>query len=137
MSENGYYGSDFHKYCNIEEPTLILIKTKCDKIFGGFTPLSWGKEEFVKDHLNQTFIFSLNRNKKFDIINKNNYAIRCLGDEGPVFGNCDIKLGKDLRKIESYSDGHYFSKNNLELTGEKGKYQDFETKEFEVFKVIY
>ena len=52
MSENGYKGSDFHKYCDIEEPTLILIKSKCNNIFGGFTPLSWGKETYPIDKSN-------------------------------------------------------------------------------------
>ena len=139
MSENGYKGSDFHKYCDIEEPTLILIKSKCNNIFGGFTPLSWGKETYPIDKSNQTFIFSLNRNNKFEMINKTNFAIRCFQYEGPVFGDCDIKLGDNLKKIESYatSSSCYFSTNSLELTGEKGEYQKLETQELEVFKVIY
>ena len=70
------------------------------------------------------------------MINNKNYAIRCLNYEGPVFGDCDIKLGEDMRKIESYANG-YYSKNNLELTGGKRNYECLETQEIEVFEVIY
>ena len=139
MSKHGDKGTDFHKYCDNEAPTLIIIKSKKNNIFGGFTPLYWGKEDFPKDELNQTFVFSLDRNKKFDIINNKNYAIRCYKEEGPVFGNCDIKIGKNMRKIESYSKGkgNFFATNNLEITGEKGGHESLETEELEVFKVIF
>ena len=61
MSENGSKSEDFHKYCDNKGPTLILIKTTKNKIFGGFSPLSWnnkGGDQFDKSK--QTFIFSLN-----------------------------------------------------------------------------
>ena len=44
MSIHGYSSYDFHKYCDNAGPTLILIKTTKDKIFGGFTPLNWKEE---------------------------------------------------------------------------------------------
>ena len=136
MSQNGYSGSDFHKYCDNKGPTLVLIQTNKNNNFGGFTPLNWKNKSYPIDDLNQTFVFS---NKKFDMINKNNYAIRCYSNEGPVFGDCDIKLGDDMRKVESYATktSRYFLPNNLGLTGEKGEYQSFVAKEIEVFKVIY
>ena len=78
MTQNGYNGIDFHKYCDHIGPTIILIKTKKNNIFGVFTPLDWGgNDTFPKDELNQTFLFSLKFNKKYDLINKNKYAIRC------------------------------------------------------------
>ena len=70
MSEQGYDGKSFHKICDNEAPTLILIKSKNNKIFGGFTPLDWGKEEKPKDDLNQSFVFSLDINKRYDILNQ-------------------------------------------------------------------
>ena len=139
MSVNGYKGSDFHTFCNNKRPTLILIKSSGNKIFGGFTPLDWGKKEYPIDETKSTFIFSLNINKKFDIKNNSKYTIRCTKNEGPVFGNCDIKLGNDLRKVESYAnkDSYFLSENNLELTGGKGTYESLDTEELEVFEVIY
>ena len=136
MSEHGYKGKDFHRYCDNEAPTLVLIKSKDNHIFGGFTPLFWGKEERPVDKSNQTFVFSLDRNKQFDIINPNKYAIRCLKDEGPVFGNCDIKVCEDMRKIESYSKGNFFKAKSLEITGKEGDKGILETLELEVYKLI-
>ena len=136
MSKHGYKGEAFHRYCDNEEPTLILIKSKNNHVFGGFTPLSWGKEIRPKDKSNQTFVFSLDRNKKFDILDLNEHAIRCNKEEGPVFGNCDIKVGEDMRKIDSYSEGNYFPKDCLEISGTKGEDESFETEELEVYKLI-
>ena len=94
MGENGSSWEDFHKYCDDKGPTLILIKTTKDKIFGGFTPLDWKKlnEADVCDNLDQTFIFSLNLMKKYDLINSKRKAIRYLKNFGPIFGDKDIAL---------------------------------------------
>ena len=71
MSENGTKSEDFHKYCDNKGPTLILVKTTNNKIFGGFTPLNWNiKKGDEKDLNNYSFIFSLNLKKKFDMIKK-------------------------------------------------------------------
>ena len=51
MSENGSKSEDFHKYCDNKGPTLTLIKTTKNRIFGGFSPLSWnnkGRDQFDK-----------------------------------------------------------------------------------------
>ena len=71
MTEDGYKCIDFYNKCENKGPTLILIKTTKNKIFGGFTPLNWKKGGGeIYDRSNQTFIFSLNLMKKYDIINK-------------------------------------------------------------------
>ena len=137
MKENGYNSKDFHKYCDDKEPTLTLVKTTKDKIFGGFTPLNWKNDKIDKiDDSNQTFIFSLNTIKKYDLKNKKNYAI--YTSEGPYFGDCDFRLRSNMKKGESYANNnsHYLSNNNLELTGGKGEHENFETEELEVYKVI-
>ena len=48
---------------------------------GGFTPLNWitiGRGQ--KDQSNQTFIFSLDLMKKYDLVNKNKDSIICSSD---------------------------------------------------------
>ena len=142
MSINGNSAYDFHEHCDDVGPTLILIKTTKDKIFGGFTPLNW-KEENEKgvkyDESNETFIFSLNLMKKYDMIDfKNKEAIKCWNKMGPIFSN-DFGLFENLKKGESYANvySNFLFKNKLELTGGKGKSKKFETKELEVYRVIY
>ena len=60
MTVNGYNARDFHKYPDNKGPTLTIIQTKNDKIFGGFTPLSWSTNNNGKDKSKKTFLFSLN-----------------------------------------------------------------------------
>jgi len=140
MSENGTKSSDFHEYCDNKGPTLTLVKTTKNKIFGGFTPLNWSLEGgFLNDLSNLTFIFSLNQKKKYKMINKNGYGIACSNNIGPKFGCCDFGLKQDLKNGISYANKscNFLSNNNLELTGGKGDNENFETEELEVFKVIY
>ena len=140
MSENGTNSEDFNKHCDNKGPTLTLVKTTKNKIFGGFTPLNWnieGKE--IKDLNNQTFIFSLNLKKKYNKLKKNDYDICCFKNYGPKFGNSDFRLNENMKKGITYANKNcnFFSDNNLELTERKGESDNFETEELEVFKVIY
>ena len=140
MSENGTKSENFHKICNDKGPTLTLVKTTKNKIFGGFTPLNWKNEGgFIYDKSNQTFIFSLNLKKKYNMIKQNGYGIDCYPDYGPNFGNCDFYLKENMKEGATYANNNcnFLSNKNLELTGGKGDHEDFETEEFEVYKVIY
>ena len=58
MSINGDSSKDFHNFCDNKGPTLTIIKTTKNKIFGGFTPLNWENRGGNKyDEKNQTFFF--------------------------------------------------------------------------------
>ena len=141
MSKNGNKCDDFHRYCDNKGPTLTLIKTTKNQIFGGFTPLNWNKDkrEAVKDPSNQTFIFSLDLFKKFDMIDKTKGAIFNNSDLGPEFGCTDIGLKSNMKEGECYANEYcnFLSNNNIELTGEKGESISFQTEELEIYKVIY
>ena len=140
MSENGTNSEDFHKYCDNKGPTLTLVKTSENKIFGGFTPINWNDEGgYYKDLNNQTFIFSLNLKKKYNMIKKDGYAIYCSKECGPSFGSADFRLNENMKIGASYANNicNFLSHNNLELTGGKGNDENFETDEFEVYLVIY
>ena len=143
MSENGYSSKDFHKFCDNQGPTLLLIETKDNKIFGGFTPLNWKLPEDIErltDSSDSTFLFSLSpKKKKFDMINKLDYAIRNDKDFGPIFGNFDLSLSVNMTRGGTFANNlcNFFSNNYLELTGDSGVTTDFDVKEFEVYKVIY
>ena len=139
MSENGTDSSDFHKYCDNKGSTLTLVKTSEDKIFGGFTPLNWNENGgYYNDLSNQTFIFSLNLKKKYNMINKDRCAIYCSKESGPSFGSADFRLNENMKIGASYANknSNFLSHNNLELTGGKGNDENFETDEFEVYLVI-
>ena len=142
MSINGSSSKDFHKYCDNEGPTLILVKTTKNKIFGGFTPLNWDMSGTDKiDENNQTFIFSLNLMKKYDMINKEKSAICCNREYGPSFGVSDFCIESNMKKGEIYANDltNFISNRNLELTESEGnsETESFNVDDFEVFKVIY
>jgi hypothetical protein len=142
MSRDGSNCKDFHNSCDNKGPTLTLIQTTKNKIFGGFTPLNWrcekDKDREIKcDESLQTFIFSLNNMKKYDLLNKEDYAITCSINHGPNFGNWNFMVEEDMKqgKIFANENCTFIFNKVLELTGGKGEKDTFETKELEVFKV--
>ena len=143
MSINGNSAKDFHYYCDNKGPTLIFIKTTKNKIFGGFTPLSWDSDTGDKyDKDEQTFLFSLNSMKKFDKINKEKADIYCCSKNGPYLGGYygrDFSIETDMKIGTSFANKYavFLSNNNLDLTGGKGEKETFDIEDFEVFKVNY
>lgn len=41
-SEDGFSTESFHRLCDGISPTLTIIKSEHNKVFGGFTSVSWG-----------------------------------------------------------------------------------------------
>ena len=46
-TKHGDTSEDFKKYCNNKGPTLTIIKSENDEIFGGFTKSNWNNENFA------------------------------------------------------------------------------------------
>ena len=152
MSKNGSRPEDFHKCCDNKGATMTLIETKSKHIFGGFTPLSWNSnKQSLKDIKKETFIFSLNLMKKYNMLNIDKSPIVCYKEHGPSFGNgtfmdnsqyyrtvFDIDFYKSLSQgtISAFESSNFFEFMKLELTEGKGMTESFYTKEVEVFKVI-
>ena len=140
MSQNGTRAEDFHKFCNDKGATLTIIKTTGNQIFGGFTPLDWkslsNNYELI-DKTRRTFLFSLNLMKKFEMLSNQKTAIYSSKNFGPSFGQKDIGFEVDLKsgrlQCNQYSN---FCKEKIELIESERKYEEFDTTEIEVFKVI-
>ena len=64
---HGDTSEDFKKYCNNKGPTLVIIKSKKDEIFGGFTKSNWNNEDFAYGYDNDHFYIQL-QTKKFLIL---------------------------------------------------------------------
>jgi hypothetical protein len=138
MSENGSSPKNFHKYCDNKGSTLTIIKTSSNRIFGGFTPLSWNNRGSQYDKSKKSFLFSMNLLKKYNMINADKVAIYCNEDYGPTFGGNDIYFCNDLSYGKSFAEegSTFLSNYNLELTGGRGKKEGFDTIDIEVFKII-
>ena len=78
---------DFHKYCDNKGSTIILVETTNGRRFGGFTSLSWKKNDsWINDPC--SFIFSLDNHKKYKLLLPQ-YSYWCGAGYGPHFGYCD------------------------------------------------
>ena len=134
MTKDGYKSSDFHKCCDNQGPTITLIQTDKNYIFGGFTPFSWTSQKGCSPENDEdTFLFSLNLMKKF-VKKKEGSTVFFCALTGPCFGKggSDFYVKNDLKYGVSV-EGNFL--NNFELTnGEKG---EFTIKELEIYKVIY
>jgi hypothetical protein len=140
MTENGSESKDFHQFCNDKGPTLTLMSTIEEKKFGGFTSLNWKSEGgFVSDTSMETFIFSLNLGKKYDLNDKEKSAIKFDLNNGPTFGNGDIIVYQNMKEGKTYANekSSFLEDNNLELIQKEGEQQSFNVQEIEVYRIIY
>ena len=135
--KNGDDKNNFHKFCDKIGPSLLVIKTQSNYIFGGYTKENWEiDEDYSYKDDNTAFLFSLNnkerikvKNSKRAIVNDNQY--------GPVFGHGNAYeiclfypfLSKDIQ-IEEESD---YGDKNLILTGKKSRRPE----EIELYKVLF
>jgi hypothetical protein len=93
-SRDGYKAATFHTKCNNQGPTLTVIKSQYDKVFGGFTSVPWTSAgTSINDPT--AFIYSLTRMGKY-AKQLNNNSIVDSTDYGPIFGYargyCDIYI---------------------------------------------
>ena len=82
-SINGNSFSDFHRMCDNQGKTLVLIQTEIGLIIGGYTTKDWNTSgKWFKD--DKSFLFSLTKGKIFPI-KKNFDSIRGSKELGPWF----------------------------------------------------
>ncbi|KAJ5067838.1 pep-cterm sorting domain-containing protein [Anaeramoeba ignava] len=111
---DGFDCYKWHDICDGKGKTLVIIKTKDNYIFGGFTEVGFTKDkskysrlhtfpqDFIRD--SNAFIFSLRNDKgdrkpeKFPIKNtKETKAIFYNKDWGTYFGEADFSLNSNLQ----------------------------------------
>ena len=149
---DGMDADSFHKRCDNKGPTLTIIETKDENIFGGFTSLDWDTYSYYKSK-GINFLFILKKDKKYYFQKFNqkkdsiNFSIYCIPNKAICFGNCDLfcfdKTKKDCHEGSSEFFGNcyelpkeikYLSKESKSFFGnnENGK---FEIKEIETFLI--
>ena len=102
-SENGFESNDFHSKCDAHANTLTIFKaSKSSYIFGGFTTASGEGNSGLKSDPH-AFLFSLTNHEnkpckmKIDQ-NRNEMAIDCDSNCGPIFGDGDIIIFSNSNK---------------------------------------
>ena len=123
----------FHRKCDKAQSSIVLVKTKDGKRFGGYTSCDWGGESIEKKDDN-AFVFSFDKMEIYDIIPGEN-AIGCYPAYGPIFLGCQIRIYDDAFT----KGGTTFQKNLNYKTNEDyeltGGLQNFQIKEIEVYGV--
>jgi hypothetical protein len=112
-TRDGFGSADFHRECDQIAPTLTIVLSTQDYIFGGYTSATWNRSGSMKKDKN-AFLFSL-KNKdnlpcKMGLIVGGlgqGGAISCSSSSGPAFGE-----GHDLY-IENNADQNNDSYANL------------------------
>lgn len=120
------YGFDpvkFHMLCDFVGPTLFLVQTNSNEIYGGYTQQSWSGHETKKDETAVIFNFSKKQSSK---VYNEQYAIITNPRYFAQFGR-DLFV---LRENGWSAYPCYYSKNNSDLEVFKNK---FDVKLIEVF----
>ena len=139
-STDGDSAEIFHKKCDYIKNIIILIKTKQQKKFGGFSTESWETNTEIPIHKKDkdAFIFRLDNYKCYYII-KPEKALYCSKKLGPVFGIGEIFIPDNFFKNVSHCNEKEAYKceidyeNKETLNGEK----EFLVEEIEAYKIDF
>ena len=132
-STDGDSAADFHSKCDDAEKTLVIVEDNYGNRFGGFTTQDWGGQYMQKKD-DDAFIFSIDKNKAYDVIQGQN-AIGCYPNFGPVFFGCQIRIYDNFltKGGTTYKKGlNYNTTEDFELTNGN---QNFGVRDIEVYGV--
>ena len=127
----------FHKLCDNQGATLVLIKSNEGFIIGGYTPLDWDNHTDNWKSDNDTFLFSLTNDKKYKKIKSNSYSIYCGKDQGPWYPCIGFreKGKKNMSQGELLYSRNYFEDYNKIIPNNGDKF--FDVEEVEVYKISF
>ena len=126
----------FHAKCDNKGTPLVICKSKNEK-FGGYTNINWESNSNGLDiGPSKSFIFSINKNKKYDYTNTQSKSIYLHTNHGPdffwdlAFNSGDKKMGVCFCATKAI--GYAYSKEPI--IGD-GSQKEINVDEVEVFKV--
>ena len=133
LTRDGNSFDTFHKLCDNISPNLFLIKDNKNNIFGGFTKVTWEKKDLSKNDP-ESFLFSLNKNKKYYQKHKEYKTIYCYSAYGPWFYGGDIGFqSNNMSRCISTGTGEYLDESLS--TNQPGSY--FDVHEVEFYKISF
>ena len=138
-SRDGDRPYDYHNKCDGKADTLCVIQTIKGCKFGGYTEIKIKSDgSNYKDP--NAFVFSLNKNKIYENLKKENYAVCHSGPWGPIFrGDAFAVWDKNFfsynkHKVGTKSQSNYGVMNEDYEINNGEEY--FGIKELEVFQII-
>ena len=126
----------FYNKCSGKYPTVVFVKTTKGHRFGGYSSIPWKNlnNGFAEDEKN--FIFSLDKQKKYNIINPKN-AIQTHSSYFAFGGGNDFHVnGKCTTYTNNYNNnsGTYNTTETYELNGGE---QYYTVSSYEVYQIEY
>ena len=84
-SDNKYSSRAFHKICNEQSNTIVIIHTETDHVFGGFTSQPWPSKEFARIVDENALLFSIRPKLEF-FKSRRNHVKPTIAKHGPLIG---------------------------------------------------
>ena len=136
-SKDGDSYDIFHKLCDNQGPTLLLIKGIEGFIFGGYTPLDWDDfSRWKKD--DETFLFSLTNNKIYSKSDKSKNSIYCNKFQGPWFPFIGFgSYGKHNMSQGKFEPKSQYFKDYIDIIPNNGEEKLFDVEEVEIYKISF
>ena len=108
-SRDGFDASAFHTRCDNQGPTMTIIRSVTNYLFGGYASVSWAAANngYISD--SNAFIFTLTNPHNIPptkyLVNPERiaHALQNSSDYGPVFGGCDIAVKNNSNSNQSSS----------------------------------
>ena len=124
----------FHEKCDNKGHTVIICKSKNEK-FGGYTNINWESAEGKDIKQDGPFIFSINKNKKFEYSNKINNSIYLHKNHGPDFyWDFVFNTEKQMKVCICAPKDRGYAYSSEALVGD-GTYKEIDVDEVEAFEI--
>lgn len=142
-SEHNFDSFKFHQLCDGKGPTLVIIRSKSKRTFGGYSTVSWHSTN-LHSSAPGSFLFSLEKQTKHTIYQNEDKAIKGFNNYGPIFGagsdifisnfcNKNNTSNSNLGYTYSLPNGMSYGTSEAQSHFDISKY--FEVEEYEVFSV--
>ena len=123
----------FKNKCENQSPTLVIIKTEKGIIFGGYASSPWKENGSIQD--NNSFIFSIDLNKKYNVKYTFDALYGYSYKESIMFqfGCCDFRICNNCtQNNNNYISGYSYEGLSLDIN--KG-IREFKVNELEIYKL--
>ena len=137
--KDGTSSSSFHLKCDYKPDILIIIKTKTNSIFGGYTKNFFDSEKNMKKIDKNSFLFNINKMKIF-LPHWNKFCMPGIYNNisgGPCFLNGALSLGKNLVNDVGhvgYKECGYKLKGDFEVNNGM---ENFYVAEIEIYQALF
>ena len=137
--KDGTSSSAFHQKCDYKPDILIIIRTKTNSIFGGYTKNFFDSEKNNKKIDKNSFLFNINKMKIF-LPHWNKYCMPGIFNNvggGPCFLNGALSLGKNLINDVGhvgYKECGYKLRGDFEVNNGM---ENFYAAEIEIYQVLF